>query len=233
MYYNPCSDTELNEEDTVFTKRKNELVFQRTVRAVKKHFITVAILVLLAAIPGILWYLAIWRTTAHVEREDADLYLVGIYAFVSVTWIMLATEMVRSVLRQNADMVKAAKYADKDTIIDLKDDHIPLLIPFVLILLAIIIGGLTMAMPFKTGLDGAVAVFIITLVFLLYGRLIYELEDPTEAGWVRAMVMRHDPKLLDTDAEEVFARRWIVRRTAENRARPAKAKPVRRNALFG
>jgi hypothetical protein len=192
----------------MFTKRKDELVFQRTVRALQKHAGTIVALAVLAAAVSTLWYFTIWQFDEHIPRDDADISLVGVFAFTSITWVMLATELFRFVLAQNAKMVLAAKHGDRDTLVDLRDDHIYLLIPFVLIAIALIIEGLMMSMPYRSGFGGAVDIGVITFIFLAYGRLIYELEDPAESGWVRYQMQKHCPDVLEIDVEEEFARRW-------------------------
>ena len=55
---------------------------------------------------------------------------------------------------------------------------------------------------------GCFAVGITTMIFASYSALIYELEDPTEGGWVRAQILKNHPSLLTVDSEEVFAQRW-------------------------
>lgn len=196
----------------MFTQRKDELVYRRTVRAFKKHTWTVVKQMTYAALMTAGWYWSFWHFGWHYGREDKDIFLAGVLFLTSGSWIFKATKALDVVWDDLRIMVRATKRVDRDTIIDLREDHIPLLIPYYLILLAVIIELVIMTYPFESPVSGCFAIFTVTLVFFFYAAVVYELEDPTEGGWVRSRLERFDKDLLTLDVERVFDRRWRDRK---------------------
>lgn len=198
------------------TKEKQELIRKRFKRAIRKHSVLLLTQVAFSSMITFGWYELIWLNGIRIDREDMEYFLAGVIFLASASWVLKGAEVLRVVWDQYRMMVSAVKRADVATIIELKDENIPLLMHFYLTVLAMITAGVMMIMPFKHMWSGAAAVFLVTLIFTFFAAIILELEDPLENGWIRAQIIEHDPHVLSQDSEEFFAERW-KRRKAHGR----------------
>jgi len=192
----------------VITNSKQLIIRKRIKRAVRKHTVLLLTQIMFAAITTILWYFIIWQNELHIDREDSEFFVAGVIFLASAAWVLKGTEVLRVIWDQYRDVSTAVKRGDRTTIIELRDEHIPLLMHYYLTMLAVIADLVMMLMPYKHVWDGAAAVFLVTLVFTFFAALILELEDPTETGWIRAQIEKHDPSLLNEDCEKVFDGKW-------------------------
>lgn len=190
------------------TEKKERLIRRRFKRAVRKHTTLLLIQVIFSALVTFLWYVCVWRFQVHIQRGDTEYFFAGVIFLGSAAWVLKGTEMLRVIWAQYREMVVAVKRADTTKIIELKDEHIPLLMHFYLALLAIMTDGVMWFVPYRSVYDGAAAIFLVTLVFTFFAAIILQFEDPTEDGWVRDQIMRYNPKLLEQDSEEFFAEKW-------------------------
>jgi hypothetical protein len=189
------------------TKHKEFLIRQRFKRAIRDHTLMFCTQIAIAAGVAALWAFLI-RGRFTVSEGDAEYFLGAVIFLGSASWVLKATEALSVIWDQYREVVEAVKRADREKIIELKDDHIPLLVHFYLSMLGLMTIGVTMILPYREAIDGSIVVFLVTLIFTFYVAIVFELEDPLENKWVRDQLERNCPDIFMQDSEALFANRW-------------------------
>lgn len=194
------------------TPQKRLAVRLRFRRALKQHTVLFLTQVGFACLVTFFWYAIVWGNGWRIDARDSEFYVGGVVFLASAAWVLKGTETLRVIWDQYREVGDAVKRADERRIVELKDEHVPLLVHFYLTMLAAITDVVIMALPYHSAASGAGAVFVVTLVFTFYAAIIFELEDPMLGGWVRERLRRNAPELLDVDSDAYFDRAWQRKR---------------------
>jgi hypothetical protein len=200
--------TKRNMAKYLMTPAKEELIKRRFRRALRKHTILFFTQVAFSLLVAVAWWFVIWRNGWQVSKNDEPFFVHVVILLGSAAWVLKATEVLRVIWDQYREVSQAVKRADIATILDLKDEHVPLLMHFYIVMLALIVDGTVMFLPFDNTVDGFCIVFQVTLIFTFFTAIIIDLEDPLESGWIKNQLAKNCPTVLARDSEEAFAVRW-------------------------
>jgi hypothetical protein len=173
---------------------------RRKWRAFKRHARLVLWTVLCATFATAGWY-EVWTHGYHLAEDDKDIIIGAIVTTLGLTYGILYSWVLGVTWEKYRKTVIAVLEKDKHTFLLYRDERMPILFHLLIGSVSLPLWGMIGVIAYKHVLTGAMSVFAISIVLVLFWRIAVELENPSKGGW---FLERIDPEWLTVDVDEYF-----------------------------
>jgi hypothetical protein len=173
---------------------------RRRWRAFKRHARLVLWTFVLAALATAAWY-GIWIRGYHLAEDDKDIIIGAIVTTLGVTYGILYSWVLGVIWEKYRKTVIAVLEQDQHTFLLYRDERMPILFHLLIGAVSLPLWGMIGMIAYKHVLTGALSVFAISVVLVLFWRIAVELENPSKGGW---FLERIPTEWLTIDVDNYF-----------------------------